>query len=218
MGGILPALIWLIFWLREDKKSPEPNGIILKTFVFGMISVIVVIPFQKGIEGIIPELVALQFFIWAFIEELFKFGAGFLGGIDSDADNEPIDPMIYMITASLGFVALENVLFILNPLLGNELPNSIIVANLRFIGASLLHIVSSGAIGVALSLSFYSSKKVKIMFGIVGFIFAVVFHYIFNILIISGGELGTLFSYLSVWFGVIILLLIFEKVKSIARQ
>ena len=52
LGGILPALIWLAFWLREDYKHPEPRGLILRTFLLGMGAVILVLPFQKAIAKI----------------------------------------------------------------------------------------------------------------------------------------------------------------------
>src|SRR3989338_8162046 len=155
LGGILPALLWLSFWLREDRKHPEPKGLIGKTFLFGMLAVIVVLPFQKGVDAVFPDLMLPAIFLWAVLEECFKFGAGYFGGIHSVEDNEPVDPMIYMITAALGFVALENTLFIIGPLLGDDILKGVITGNLRFIGASLLHVVSSGIIGFALSLSFY---------------------------------------------------------------
>src|SRR3989338_9470647 len=154
LGGILPALLWLSFWLREDRKHPEPKGLIGKTFLFGMLAVIVVLPFQKGVDAVFPDLMLPAIFLWAGLEECFKFAAGYFGGLHSIEDNEPVDPIIYMITAALGFVALENTLFILGPLLiGEELTRSVIAGNLRFIGASLLHVVSSGIVGVSLAFS-----------------------------------------------------------------
>jgi len=53
-GGILPALVWLVFWLREDKKNPEPKKLILRTFLFGMGAVMIVLFFQK--RKIFPKL------------------------------------------------------------------------------------------------------------------------------------------------------------------
>ena len=128
LGGILPALVWLLFWLREDRKNPEPNNLILKTFLLGMISVILVLPFQKGVEMITPSLGALAILLWAILEEVFKLGAGYFGGLHSKEDNEPIDPIIYMITAALGFVALENTLFIMGPLLGEDVARTVLPA------------------------------------------------------------------------------------------
>src|SRR3989344_2465376 len=155
LGGILPALLWLSFWLREDRLHPEPRSLIAKTFLFGMIAVIAVLPFQKTVEMLMPNMFWIALLLWAAFEEAFKFIAGYFGGLHSVEDNEPLDPLIYMITAALGFVALENTLFLLGPLLGQDIPQSIVTGNLRFIGASLLHIICSGLIGATLAFSFY---------------------------------------------------------------
>src|SRR3989344_5601954 len=113
LGGILPALIWLAFWLREDYKHPEPRGLILKTFLLGMGAVILVLPFQKAIDILLTGMAFATILLWVILEEVFKFGGAYIGGLKSIEDNEPVDPIIYMITAALGFVALENALFIL---------------------------------------------------------------------------------------------------------
>lgn len=216
LGGVLPALVWLFFWLREDSKSPEPDGLILKTFLFGMFVVVLVLPFQKGVEFLFPGLILVSVFLWAVLEEVFKFAAGYFGGLHSVEDNEPIDPLIYMITAALGFVALENTLFILGPLLGEEITQSIITGNLRFIGASLLHVVTSGFVGAALAFSFYQSRVVRFLKVAIALLAAVIFHLIFNLLIIEMGGRGTTIAFFAVWIGVVALLLSFEKAKTIA--
>src|SRR3989344_694248 len=119
-GGVLPALIWLAFWLHEDYKHPEPRGLILKTFLLGMLAVVFVLPFQKGVDFLFPGMTFIAILLWVILEELFKLGAAYIGGLKSVDDNEPINPIIYMITAALGFVALENALFIFGPLLVGE--------------------------------------------------------------------------------------------------
>jgi RsiW-degrading membrane proteinase PrsW (M82 family) len=218
LGGILPALVWLLFWLREDRKNPEPNGLILKTFFLGMLAVLLVLPFQKGVELLFPNLLITSIFLWAIFEEGFKFMAGYFGGLHSVEDNEPVDPLIYMITAALGFVAAENTLFILGPLLGEDVPQAIITGNLRFIGASLLHVICSGLIGVFISFSFFQGRFKRFLWGMVGFGMAIAIHTLFNLSILNLGERGLFISFCSVWGGVILLLLAFEKAKTIARE
>ncbi|MDO8424195.1 MAG: PrsW family glutamic-type intramembrane protease [bacterium] len=218
LGGILPALLWLFFWLREDRKHPEPRGLIGKTFFFGMLAVVFVLPFQKGVEMLFPDAMVMALFLWAVFEELFKLAAGYFGGLHSVEDNEPIDPIIYMITAALGFVALENTLFILGPLLGEDIPGSIITGNLRFIGASLLHVLSSGFVGVSLAFSFYKARRERFLVAFWALCAAIVFHTAFNLLILNWGDFGTMISFVSVWIGIALLLLAFERAKSIARQ
>lgn len=216
LGGVLPALVWLLFWLREDYKHPEPRRLIAKTFFLGMVAVMLVLPFQKWVELSFPTLAVLPLFLWALLEEVFKLGAGYFGGLHSVEDNEPLDPMIYMITAALGFVALENTLFIFGPLLDNNLTQGIVTGNLRFVGASLLHVVSSGIVGAAISLSFYQSRSRRINKVTLGLSAAILFHLAFNLLILNLGESGTGVAFTMVWLGVIGLLLTFERIKAIA--
>lgn len=218
LGGILPALIWLAFWLREDRKHPEPKGLIMRTFLFGMLTVPIVLPFQKAIDTWLPGMVIGAIFLWAVLEEIFTFAAAYFGGLKTVADDEPVDPIIYMITAALGFVALENTLFILGPLFnGESIVVSIINGNLRFIGASLLHVVSSGIIGVAFALTFYKSRRKRLSAVSMAIGLAVALHTLFNLIIIRWDNPGTILSFGLVWIGIIFLLLAFEKVKTIAR-
>jgi len=217
LGGILPALVWLAFWLHEDYKHPEPRGLVLKTFLLGMIAVIFVLPAQKLVDIFIPGMTATAFLLWVILEELLKFCAAYFGGLRSVEDNEPIDPIIYMITAALGFVALENALFIFGPLIGEDIMRGVITGNLRFIGASLLHVVSSGFIGVALALSFYKPKHWRIFFTTLAFTLAVIFHTGFNLAIVYWDNSGAILAFIVVWIGAISLLLTFEKAKTIAR-
>lgn len=216
LGGILPALVWLFFWLREDRRHPEPKRLVLKTFLFGMLAVPFVIPLQKGVENLFPAFLLLQILLWACLEEGIKFLAGYFGGLHSVEDNEPVDPLIYMITAALGFVALENTLFLLTPLLGDNLPQSIITGNLRFVGASLLHVVSSGLVGASLSFSFYTLRASRMKIILTGLLLAVIFHTGFNALILLWAEQGLVAAFIAVWLGVIWLLWAFERSKSVA--
>jgi RsiW-degrading membrane proteinase PrsW (M82 family) len=216
-AGFIPAIIWLIFWLFEDQRRPEPRRLIVKTFILGMIAVPIVLPLEKAaIDAGIPVDFAL-FLIWSAIEEITKFGLAFFFVLRSSAIDEPIDIPIYLISIALGFAALENTLFLLTPIANGELIESIVTGNLRFIGASLIHVLSSAIIGGALAFAFYRELPSKIWFGIVGVILAVSLHAVFNFLIIKTGASQLLTIFLGVWVGVIFLLLALERVKAIHR-
>src|ERR1035437_2607020 len=117
-GGFLPAILWLIFWLREDALNPESNFMILKTFLAGSLAVILVLPLEKIVDNYFPGMGFAPFILWAILEEGLKFLVAYFVALRTRADDDPIDPMIYMITAALGFAALENVLFIINAQIG----------------------------------------------------------------------------------------------------
>ena len=55
LGGLLPALAWLWFWLREDSKHPEPRRLIALAFLAGMVAVAVAIPLEKGVQPLLAE-------------------------------------------------------------------------------------------------------------------------------------------------------------------
>ena len=181
IAGIIPAVIWLLFWLREDRARPEPRGLLMLTFIAGMIAVPLVIPFQKITQS---QDLNLTFLIWAAIEEIFKFGAAYIVALRREEDNEPIDPLIYMMTVALGFTAMENAIFVFNPLLDGSYTESLITGNIRFIGASLLHTISSATIGIAMGLTFYKSRLRKTVELGGGIIIAIVLHTAFNLFII----------------------------------
>lgn len=213
-GGILPALLWLWFWLREDNKNPEPRILMLLTFLIGMISVFVVLPMQKIFNNITISEDMLTV-VWAAVEELVKFGAVWIIALSSKEANEPIDFAIYMIIGALGFAAMENALFLIDPIDLRQTTTALITGNLRFLGAMLLHVVSSASIGIMLGLSFYRGWIAKKLYLFIGLGAAISLHSVFNFLIIkSSGNLLNVFSLL--WVVTIIVLLMFEQLRRMS--
>jgi protease PrsW len=216
IGGIVPTLVWLWFWLREDKKHPEPSGLLLLSFVLGMAAVPVAVPIEQFITHL-TSLPILVFFGWSFVEEALKYIAAYAGGMHTRAENEPIDAMIYLITAALGFAAAENTLFILQPIVTGDLFTGLVTLNIRFMGTTLLHILSSAAIGCAVAFSFYKSNRIRHEFLVIGFAVAIVLHALFNFLILHAGSQGVFIIFLCIWALIIGLLLLFERIKRIRR-
>jgi len=218
LGGILPALLWLWFWLREDAKNPEPRKLLIAAFIGGMLAV----PPALFLEGLARDMLESGFFlllVWAAIEEVLKYlGAHFVVFRDVCLDksrcvDEPIDPAIYLITAALGFAALENTLFLLAPVGQGNIAVSLITGNLRFVGAMVLHVVASGSLGLAMGLSFYKSRFAKRLFFAFGLCTAIALHTLFNVSIIltEGNNIFIVFG--ALWIAVLAALAVFEKVK-----
>ena len=155
--------------------------------------------------------------VWVIIEELLKYAVALIVIFWNREVDEPIDMVIYMIVIALGFAALENALFIFNPLVAGDLINSALTGSFRFLGATLLHGLASGTIGVILALAYYQSKFTQLLAGTVGLFIAIVLHALFNFFIMGASEETILGVFLFVWMGVIILFLLFEKVKMIER-
>jgi len=213
LAGLIPALFWVWFWLREDNRHPEPYILLAISFIAGMAVVPMVLPLQKiAIDLYTGANVIL---VWVIIEELLKYAAALAIVMWNKEVDEPIDMVIYMIMIALGFAALENALFIFNPLIAGDYLNSALTGSFRFLGATLLHVLASGTIGVFLALTYYRSKTVQVVSGTVGLFIAIVLHALFNFFIIDASGETILGVFLFVWMGIILLFLLFEKIKQL---
>jgi len=217
IGGILPALFWLWFWVQEDKLNPEPRGRILLAFLGGMVAVILVYPLEKW-AFVSFGLSTTSIIIWATVEEIAKYLMVSILVLHSKVFDEPIDAMEYLITTALGFAALENVLFILSPLLEGNGMQGLITGNMRFIGASLLHVVSSGILGYCIAKEFYRGKLMKFTWRAIGLFIAIALHATFNAFIIydNGSKIFIVFSL--IWIASLGILLLFEKIKKLKAK
>ncbi len=188
--GILPSLIWLIYFLEKD-NDPEPKKMIFLVFVLGVIGAAVAASIQapvrnflqtdsvfsgENISGLIDSFVAI-----AFLEESVKLLA-VLGGVflfKVGELDEPVDFMIYMITAGLGFAALENLLYF--SMAKEMFPETLTeLAFLRFGITTLFHAVSAGILGYFLAFSVRKMKK-RIIFQ--GLLVVTFFHALYNELV-----------------------------------
>ena len=217
LEGILPSLIWLWFWLKEDKEDPEPSGLIAFCFVTGMILVVFAIPIQQFIQGIVSDS-NFQIILWASVEEILKYLAVILLLYKTKYLHKPLDWPIFLITVALGFAALENIFFLIKPLTIDQAMVSMLTGQLRFLGSTLLHAVSSGLIGIAVGVSFYMGEKQKKLYLFVGIIFAIALHSAFNFFIMynNGSDFLKVFAFL--WVATIINLLLFEKLRRLSGE
>jgi protease PrsW len=216
LGGLIPALFWLWFWLREDKDRPEPYLLIALAFIGGMMVVPLALPLQKlAIETYQDNTLV---FVWVVIEETLKYAMALLMILWRKVVDEPIDVIIYMVTIALGFAALENALFIFNPLTTGNYTESAITGSFRFLGSTLLHVLASGTVGAFVALAFWRSKIAKLLYGTLGLFVAIVLHALFNFFIMDASGETILGVFLFVWMGIIVLFILFEKVKLLEAQ
>lgn len=217
LAGMLPALLWLWFWLKEDSLHPEPKKLLLCSFLGGMLTVIVAVICEKYAFDVIQSE-TYRYIAWAIIEEVCKFAAVVVIALNSKYMDEPIDAMIYCITVALGFAALENTLFILSPFHAGDISKGLVTGNMRFIGATLVHTVSTALIGFMIGISFYKNTLVKTISVIAGVILASALHASFNLSIINETVTNTLKVFSWVWIAVVILLILFEEIKGIEKE
>jgi RsiW-degrading membrane proteinase PrsW (M82 family) len=226
-AGLLPSLLWLFFFIHEDSAHKRHRVIVFGCFLGGMIAVILAIPIEQYFSVLFPDLSARVFFwnllsshdirytLWVASEECLKFIAVAAIALHTRANEEPIDSMIYCATVALGFAAIENALFIMGPLSNGAISQAIVTGNMRFIGATLVHVVSSSLVGFALGYAFYHryfAKTVAVILGLVG---AIALHTAFNLSIINASSADTLKTFGWVWGAVVIIIILFEEIKAV---
>ncbi len=191
----LPALVWLIFFLKED-VHPEPRKLIIYSFFIGALATIPALLFQilaRNLTGDNPSL--SSFIIFALIEETFKFLAAFYAVSKNKFFDEPIDAMIYMIVIASGFATVENILITassLGSISSLVVYGALNVLLLRFVGATLLHVLSSGIIGYAWAKSLANETHRGPVFGAI--IIATLIHAAFNYIVAAAPQNNLFYS------------------------
>ena len=226
--GVVPPLVWLYFLLRENTRCPEPRTLIFIAFLTGMLVVPLAIPlesfFLNYFDAANTACLAtgggcLQVIIsWAIVEETLKYAACAILILWRREVDQSLDFVIYMLTVALGFAALENTLFLITPLAQGNLfaaNGAFALDNLRFMGSTLLHVISSSAIGFAMAFSYHQPRVVRIVAAAAGLILAVTLHTLFNFFIISQAGSSVIDAFFLVWTGVVIFFALFEVLKYI---
>lgn len=190
----LPSLIWLAFYLRKD-KHPEPNRMIIKIFVLGVLMVPVAALLEQGLfSGLekIPLFNKIIFIIigFALIEELLKYLTVRFGALKSSDFDEPVDAMIYLIIAALGFAAAENIYLLIRAYPADmPIVSALEFITTRFLGATFLHALASGIMGYFLAASLLITSKIRKILIWGGLLGATILHSVFNYIIILNSQL-----------------------------
>ncbi len=121
LTALLPIAILVYYIYHKDKKSPEPTGQLVKAFLFGILSVPVsfCISIPLGIIGLYPVeatnilgSISSAFFGAAIPEEIAKFFMLWLFLRKNRYFDEKMDGIVYAVCVSLGFAALENIMYL----------------------------------------------------------------------------------------------------------
>ncbi len=218
--AILPSFIWLVYFLEKDNE-PEPKIRLLSVFLLGCLFAGLAANIQAPLRGFIysSEVTRVSLF-WdylfavAFLEELAKLiavlvGVFMLGVRDLD---EPIDFIIYMVTAGLGFAALENYIYF------SRASSEIIteLAFLRFGITTLFHALVAGITGYFLALAI---RKIRLSYLLFGLLLSTLVHAAYNLIISLGASTGSVFhSTLLLAFILGLTLILFKSIKRVKKM
>lgn len=217
--GIIPSIIWLIFFDQEDNKHPEAWRNLSFAFILGAFMTFFALAVQLGlnhffIEYHIASKSPLAVGMFATIEELLKFLAVFIMIRTTKYFDEPLDAMIFMVTVALGFAAVENIASLINQagiLSAGLTPKTFEVLTLRFLGATLLHSLTSAMVGFHWAVGIFT-KKLVAWHIFTGLAIASLLHSVFNYLIIRTGPASWAITFVIII--AFFVLIDFEKLKA----
>ncbi len=209
--GFIPSVIWLIIWVGTDRQHREPFGLLTMCFILGGISVLVATFIQQSLKGVVTDPHS-QVIAWAAVEEVVKFLVFYLVAYKSAYDNYAIEPPIYMIVVALGFAAVENIFYVLQPGISTSLHSIVLTGTLRFFGSTLLHSIASCVVGISIAMAPKMLRGLGIIIGIGGAIFL---HATFNFFILKNDTASLLQIYGYLWIAAIISHIILEKLSRI---
>lgn len=203
--AIIPAALWIYYFVKHDKAQKEPLGLLLLTALIGAAAVIpaglletfinnYILPFCFSDGGSFVNIGLSGFIIASFIsisviEEVIKFFSVKLTVYKSKYFNEHADGIVYMVVAAFGFAAAENFLYFCK--FGHE------IIFLRSLFTPLFHASAAAHAGYYLGrLKLCECQKKNVYKGL---LFAIFLHFTYNVLVFSAGAYNNhLFTLLAV--------------------
>ena len=120
LASLAPVFIILFYIYFRDKYEKEPFGLLVKSLLAGVLIVLPVLFAERLLMALMPPLDKVgtaayhAFVVAGFTEEVFKFLALYLLVWRSPSFNEKFDGIVYSVFVSLGFAAVENVLYVMD--------------------------------------------------------------------------------------------------------
>lgn len=123
--AFLPVLLITLYIYHKDKNK-EPTILLLKLFILGILSCVLVIEITSIMKIFLPFMTRanryanyFNFFLYTFIgvgfvEEFCKWIIVYFIGYNSKEFNETFDIIVYSVFVSLGFALIENIMYILS--------------------------------------------------------------------------------------------------------
>ena len=187
--SILPALLLLWFFEKQDKGEKEPRSLKNKVFFWGVFSMIIAAAIELNAEWLIPDginfwvyTLIVAFVTTAMVEEGLKFWIVKRVAWPHKKFNEVMDGITYAVIAGLGFAVLENLLFVIS--------GGFQIGILRALLAVPAHALFSGIMGYYIGRAKFEKTPWDARNALwKGFGLAVLYHGLYDFFLLSGSWL-----------------------------
>lgn len=183
--AIAPALLLLLWAYRRDNSKPEPPRLVIRAFLLGFVAVVGAVAaglLLQPVMGFMSRQIQLLFeayVVAGFLEEMAKLVVVTIFVSRHEEFDEVADGIVYTMAASLGFAAVENILY---------LGDSPSVLLLRGFTAVPLHASAGALMGFFVGMSRIEQRGSAAP----GLCLAVLLHGTYDYLIFTGNGLLTI--------------------------
>jgi len=181
--ALAPVLIILVYIYFRDKYEKEPLGLLLTGLIAGALITVPIVLVEKFLVIPVESISGLTsaayhaFIIAALTEEGFKFIALLLIFWRHREFDERFDGIVYAVFVSLGFAAVENILYVYAS--GME------TGIMRALTAVPAHALFGITMGYYLGLARFMPGEKRILL-LKAFFYPLILHGIYNFLLLSG--------------------------------
>ena len=159
--ALIPALIWLVFFYRQDRLEPEPKQYVFGVFLLGaLLAGAAAIPLTGDLfqvedwlyRSVLSRILG-SILVVGFIQEFLKYAAVRYSIYSSAEFDERVDGVIYATAAGLGFATMLNFQYVLayrgvDPTIGA----------IRMVVNALAHASFAGVMGYFLGQAKFEAK------------------------------------------------------------
>ena len=173
--AISPVIIIVLYIYFKDKFEKEPIPFLLRNFLLGAtVSILITVIVGGFVSRLIPlidntsvfQQFLKAFVVVALVEEFSKYVIVRYYSQRSKEYNEPFDGIVYAVMVSMGFAALENVLYVFQ--------HGISTGIMRAFTAVPAHATFAILMGYFMGKAKFS--KNRIVLNLMGLFFATLFH------------------------------------------
>ena len=193
--AIVPPILIAYYIYQQDKFDREPKGLIVKSFLFGCLSVIPILVLEIIFnQNLFPNLFIYMFCGVALVEEGMKYFFLKKYLFDRPEFNEPLDGIVYAVMVSLGFATVENISYVIG---AQEQGTN--VAILRMFSAIPLHAACGVIMGYFVGMAKFNKENYNsLLFK--GVLIATLVHAIYNYFLFLGQ--GQILSFVALFIAI----------------
>lgn len=191
--SIIPAVVLLWYFNKQDKGKPEPKKLKWKIFGWGVLAAVFAVIIELNVEGLYQYLGITQqtnfwlyilltaFITAAFVEEAMKLWVVKTHAFKNKHFDEVMDGITYTIIASMGFATFENIFYVVDGGFG--------IAIIRALISVPAHALFSGIMGYYIGKAKFATPGESRNLIWKGFGLAILYHGLFDFFLFSQSAL-----------------------------